>query len=178
MWYIRLGSTASLSCVIPEMTDQGYFYTRIPNGRGYKKIWINRAAVEQKKNRDGVKYAVADWLNYRITEKGNIVLLPRDDMDATVVILHGECGYRGDSSLTGDFETIYRGAYYHSPRGALGIDDVHLAVVRDGTIINLIRTGRTYGNPKKVTFKVVFGGDGIEVIIADEEDDEELKKLL
>lgn len=174
MWF-TLGSYASKSCVTPKMTPQGYYYFELPRGRGYKMIWVNRSAIiaDEEGNEQ-----IQDWLDYRKTEKGNIVLLPRADMNATVVVLQGQCGYRGHSTLLGDFETIEQGAYYYSPRGSLGVDDVKLAVIKDGDIIKLSRTGRTYGEPVEVTYRVVFGHGGIEIIRADEDSDPELKQLL
>ena len=173
--YWELGTRAYKR--MPEIckTDMGYYYIEFNVGRGYKKIWVNRKLISEK---EGKPKLTTEWITYRETEKGNIVLLPSENKNTTVVILYGECGYRGSSNLSGTFKPILRGAYYHSPNGRLGISDLVLAQIKNGDIIQLKRTGRLYGEPANVTFKVIFQNNEIKIITADEESDSELKNLL
>ena len=179
---INRGGSISKSCIIPKMTDQGYFYINIPAGSHGRteRVWINRKAIVQKRGEnDKETYQIHDWLDYRVTNKGNIVLMPSDNKNETIVLIFAECGYRGDSKIEiENGEVIKRGLYYHSPRGSLGISDVVLAKVRDGTKIVAKRTGRLYGAPSTVTAKIVFTHQGIDLIEAQEESDEELAQLL
>jgi len=184
MWGFEISRAGYISkgCVVPQMTDQGYWYISIPTGSHGRtaRIWINRKAVIQTREGDKVTYQINDWLTYRRTEKGNIVLMPSDSKNETIVYLKAECGYRGSSSIEiENGERIFSGAYYHSPRGSLGVSDCGLFLVRDGTKFKIKRTGRLYGAPSVIVLKVVFSPNNvIELIKTDEEADEELKSLL
>lgn len=172
---ISRGGYVSKYCLVPNVTDQGYYYITLADGRGVKRIWVSRKAITI---RDG-KEVIIDWLNYRKTEKGNVVLLPNDNKNETIVVIEATCGYRGTSTITiEDGEIIERGAFYHSPRGSLGVSDVVLAKVKDGAKVIASRTGRLYGADSTIVAKIVFGGEGIEMILAPEKEDEALFELL
>ena len=170
----------SKSCITPYMSDQGYFYISIPIGSHgrVKRIWINRKAVVRQEE----EFTIVDWLTYRKTEKGNIVLMPSDNKNSTIIYLIAECGYRGSSKieiLTPETaELVFEGAIYDSPRGSLGVSSCGLYKVKDGAVFKISRTGRLYGADPVITVKVVFTHEGIDLIRADELSDEELAQLL
>ena len=171
-WFeiLRKGSVSE-GCVLAKMNDAGYFYIEIPCGAHgrTRRIWINRKAVEQEDE----QFVVVDNLDYRVTGKGNIVLLPgRRD----IAIIEAECGYRGSSAVNvfrdgQEVAPIFRGAVYHSPLGRLGVSDIILTELRERDIIKVRRTGRLYGAPAELTF-VYSAGALIEYV------EEELKNLL
>ena len=172
-WFkiLRDGSVGK-SCVVAKMNDAGYFYIEIPSGAHgkTKRIWINRKAVEQEDE----QFVVVDKLDYRITEKGNIVLIPGEK---NIAIIEAESGYRGHSAINvysrdgQEVKPIFRGAVYHSPLGRLGVSDIILTELRERDIIKVRRTGRLYGAPAELTF-VYSAGALIEYV------EEELKNLL
>ena len=164
----------SASCVLASMTDTGYFYIPLPDGRGTRRIWVNRGAIKVVRKDGHDSYVVADKLDYRVTEKGNVVLMPGDK---NIAIIHAECGYRGSSDIKvfrngKEVEPIARGAEYHSPRGSLGVDDVVVVALEEGDIIKVRRTGRLYGADPELTF-VYSAGE-----LAEHVPDEELVSLL
>ena len=171
-WFkILRDGNVSEGCVLAKMSPAGYFYVEIPCGAHGRKrrIWINRRAIEQKDE----QYAIVDMLDYKITERGNIVLLPgRRD----IAIIEAESGYRGHSAINvfrdgQEVAPIFRGAVYHSPLGRLGVSDIILTELRERDIIKVRRTGRLYGAPAELTF-VYSAGALIEYV------EEELKNLL
>ncbi len=183
MLYFSVSRSGYISkgCVTPNMTDQGYFYISIPTGAHGRteRVWINRKAIIQKKENDKVTYQINDWLTYRRTEKGNIVLMPSENKRETVIYLVAECGYRGSSSIDiKNGEEIFKGADYHSPRGRLGVSECGLFLVKDGTKFIIERTGRLYGADPVITLKVIFTHNVIDLIKVQEESDEELLELL
>jgi len=169
------------SCVIPNMTEQGYFYIPLSDGAHGRttRVWINRKAIVQKKEKDKVIYQINDWLTYKVTQKGNVVLLPRDDKNETIIHLFATCGYRGTSKIDIKHgKKVIICSHYHSARGALGISQHGLFLVRDGTIFTIERTGRLYGAPEVITAKIVFAPNGIDLIETQEESDKELMQML
>ena len=171
---ISRGGSVSVSCVLASVTDTGYFYIPLPDGRGTRRIWVNRGAINIVHKDGHDSYVVADKLDYRITEKGNVVLMPGDK---DIAIIHAVCGYRGHSEVKvirngKEVEPIVRGSEYHSPAGALGVDDIVIVPLEEGDIIKVERTGRLYGADPELTF-VYAGGE-----LAEHVPDEELVNLL
>jgi len=164
-----------------KKSEQGYFYILLTSGKSlsFSRIWVNRKAVVEKKENDKTIYEISDWLTYRKTEKGNIVLMPSKNRDETIIYLFAECGFRGSSYIEViNGEVVYEKYYYHSPRGSIGTSKQGLYKVKNGTVFRIRRTGRLYGAPETITLKVVFTPKGLELIEAQEEEDEELKELL
>ena len=171
-WFeILRDGNVSESCVLAKVSDAGYFYVEIPCGAHgrTRRIWINRKAVEQEDE----QFVVVDKLDYRITEKGNIVLTPGS---RNLAVVEAECGYRGNSTVKvfrngQEVAPIFRGARYLSPRGSLGVSDIVLVELEERDIIKIRRTGRLYGAPAELTF-LYSAGQLVEYV------EEELKNLL
>lgn len=164
---ISRGGYVSQGCVIASQTDSGYFYFNLGGG-GFnrpKRIWINRNAIQLRDN----KYVIADKLNHRVTNKGNIVLFPgsRD-----IVTVFGECGYRGTARIITTASVIAEAEYWHSERASLGTSHHLLLDIKEGDRVTVKRTGRLYGAPSVVVFEY-HDGDLVEV-----SDDPELEALL
>lgn len=157
----------SEACATAKMTDSGYFYYELGGG-GFnrpKKVWINSKAIKMVDD----KYVIADKLDYRVTEKGNIVLIPGDK---DIAVVFAECGYRGGSKIETTAKVIAKEAYYHSQRGSLGVSEVILCEVREGDRFTVNRTGRLYGAEPEIVL-IYTGGTLIKHV-----NDEELESLL
>jgi len=176
---IDRGGYVSKSCVVPAQNESGYWYVELGGG-GFnrpQRIWVNSRAIIQKGGSNGkASYGIMDRLEYRRTEKGNIVLMPGS---RNLVLIFATCGYRGDAELEiipapgkeGE-RIIASRSYYHSQRGSLGVSEHVLAELRQGDRVRVKRTGRLYGAEPELLFEY----QGTELVPVPE--DEELEALL
>lgn len=176
---IERSGHVSKSCVVPAQNDSGYWYIELGGG-GFnraRRIWINSKAIIKKSGSNGkASYGIMDKLEYRRTEKGNIVLFPGS---RNIVLIFATCGYRGESEVEiipapgkkGE-RIIASNTYYHSQRGSLGVSEHVLAELRQGDRVRVRRTGRLYGAESELLFEY----QGTELVAVPE--DEELEVLL
>jgi len=172
---INRGGYVSKSCVVPAQNDSGYWYIELGGG-GHnrpRRIWINGRAVVRKQDKDGKPvFGIVDRLSFRRTEKGNVVLMPGE---YNIVVLFAECGYRGTADAVvlpvdgrEQNEWLVAGReYWHSGRGALGVSEHLLLLLKEGDRVRVTRTGRLYGAEPELMF--VYQGNELVPVPEDEE---------
>ena len=138
-----------------ERDGQKFYYIDVGwgcHGKKFFRLWISSKLVE--KDEEGREWVTVTGKGRRIikTEKGNFVLKP--DHEYNVFNIGWKCGYRGDSFYeilnkeVIEIELPYQ--IWDSPLGRIGISDYALVSTKsDRVAVNLRRTGRTYGEPKR-----------------------------
>lgn len=145
------------------------------HGKTSFRLWLSSKLVNLDDNQKPIiQFPVK--ANLIKTEKNNLVLKP--DENYFVFPIETQSGFRGNSKfeIISPVEAIALKYYhYHSPLGALGIDENGLIITPAFPVkIKIYRTGRTYGKPKEGLFIIDLQSTELTLSEAPPEDVEQI----
>lgn len=144
-------SAKLINFIRPQKTDD-FYYVEVKDQARFLRVWVSRKLLhfEEPGEEPGIKFPLVNAV-IETTQKGTLVLRPRDGYWTTIVRVEG--GYRGGARVTDITPAPAQSVEiveWASPRGSLGYSILKIMTypshVTEFTV-SWERDGRLYGEP-------------------------------